>query len=765
MNKTYRLLLTLSLVGLLLALSTPSTYADDSITSEYTAEEQKLLKENFEQHTFQTEVNKLMNIIINSLYSKKEIFLRELISNASDALDKIRFLALTNPSLLGEGDTAKLEIRIQADPNAKTLTILDKGIGMTKADLIKNLGTIAQSGTKDFIQKLTDSNDPNNTSNLIGQFGVGFYSLFLVADSVVVTSKHNDDDQYIWTSDSHSSFNIAKDPKGNTLGRGTKITLHIKEDSAEFLQESTIKDLIKKYSQFINFPIYLYTSKEVEQPEEPVVEEAKEFEGSEETKVEIEEGEEVEEKEPVKKEPVYEHSWEELNDVKPLWTKSSKEITDEEYNKFYQSLSKTSEDPIAHSHFTVSGDTEFKSIIYIPKTAPQNMFDLDNAVSNIKLFVRRVFITDNLKDLVPNWLRFLVGVIDSDDLPINVSREMLQQHKTLDLIKSKITRKFVALVQEIFDREDKSDYKTFFKAYGTNMKLGVIEDKANKNRLMKLLMFHSSKEEWTTLDEYISRMKEGQEQIYFIAGKSIDSLENSPLIEQALKKGYEVLYLIDPIDEYLVGQNQKYESKSLTNLAREGVKFNDEAEEDKESLKQLNQEYKPLTDFLRKTLSDKVDKVTVSKILADSPAVLVSNQWGVTANMERIMKAQSVSAQEQIPTYMNKKIMEINPDHQLIKQLLARIQEHGTSDEISKISANVLYETSALSSGYSIDNPKSFSNWVYKIMTLSGEKLSEVNYEAKYDNTAAEQPDDLPEMPDINFNEPPANEHTPHDEL
>ncbi|EFA78289.1 heat shock protein Hsp90 family protein [Heterostelium album PN500] len=717
---------------------------NEAIKSEgFSVAEQQFIEEQSEKFKFQAEVNKLMNIIINSLYSKKEIFLRELISNASDALDKIRFLALTNPSLLGEGDQANLDIRIMIDKVNKYIHIIDRGVGMTKDELVKNLGTIAQSGTKEFIKKVTESNDPKNSSNLIGQFGVGFYSLFLVADNVIVTSKSNEDDQYIWTSTSENEFSIVKDPKGNTLGRGTKISMHIKDDSLEFLNQDTIKSLVKKYSQFINFPISMYVSHQEDAPEEETPIDAKPVD---ETEVKVEEEETTDEQEeeksliddapkPAEKKKIDVFDWEIVNDHKPLWVRSPKEITEEEYNEFYKTLSKGTENPLAHSHFVTEGDTEFRSIIYIPNTPPANLFDPEAIIDGLKLFVRRVFITDSMKDLVPSWLRFLQGIIDSDDLPLNVSREILQQHKILKKIKDTLVKKFIKLVQDLSNNEDKTVYQNFYKKYGNNLKFGVIEETSNthnKNRLIKLLMFPSSKDEFTTFENYVSRMKEGQEQIYFISGKSKETLKSSPLIEQALKRGYEVIYMVDPIDEYLIPQITTYNNKKLTNLAREGVKFED-AVADEEQEKQVAEEYKPLTDFLQKQLGKKVEKVVISKILADSPCVLVTNQWGVTANMERIMKAQSFgNAQEDnYMAMMNKKIMEINPDHTLIKQLLSRLNEFGADDEVAKVSAQVLFETSSLSSGYIVENPSNFANWIYKMMEVSGEKIKEASFKVE----------------------------------
>ncbi|GAM27457.1 hypothetical protein SAMD00019534_106330 [Acytostelium subglobosum LB1] len=791
-NENAPIELDLDLKGAKTPLTTDSEVVqreNEAIKSEgYSVAEQKLIQENAEKFTFQAEVNKLMNIIINSLYSKKEIFLRELISNASDALDKIRFLALTNPALLGDGDQSKLDIRIMIDNANKVLHIIDRGIGMTKDDLIKNLGTIAQSGTKDFINKLAQSNDTKDNSNLIGQFGVGFYSLFLVADNVIVTSKHNDDDQYVWTSTSDGTYSITKDPKGNTLGRGTRISMHLKEDSYEYLSEGAIKELVKKYSQFINFPIYLYTS---HQEDVPIEDETPVPTTEDENKVETnEEEEDGEDEAPVMTKTIDVYDWEMINDNKPLWTRSPKEVTDQEYNDFYKTLTKSSEEPLAHSHFVGEGGHQFRSIIYIPSTPPTNVYDPESMVTSIKLFVRRVFITDSLKDIIPSWLRFLQGIIDSDDLPLNVSREILQQHKILEIIKNKIIAKFLTMVQDISNKEDRSEYYSFYKKYGNNLKFGVI-DEANsksvhiKNRLIKLLMFPSSQEEHATLDTYVKRMKEGQNQIYFISGKSKETLESSPLIEQALKRGYEVLYMVDPIDEYLIPQIPKYNEFTLTNLAREGVKFDNTT--DVEADKQLQADYKPLTDFLKQQLGKKIERVVVSKILADSPCALVTNQWGVTANMERIIKAQSFGAQqldERQMEMMNKKIMEINPEHPLIKQLLERVVSHGVKDEMAQVSAQVLYETSALSSGFIVDNPSNFAKWIYKMMEVSGEKISEAKYQAVVPEQSAPAPvanedildvnidendemslPNIPGMPEIHADMPEMRARPAHDEL
>jgi len=712
---------------------------EQAMTTEgYTIAEQKLMREQAEKHTFQTEVNKLMHILINSLYSNKEIFLRELISNSSDALDKIRFLALTNPKLLGEGDTANLDIRIKLDKANKTIQITDRGVGMTKEELVKNLGTIAQSGTKEFLQKFSEQGEGKSTSNLIGQFGVGFYSAFLVADTVSVTSKSNEGDQYVWSSDAAGSFTVVKDPQGNTLGRGTRITLHLKEDAAEFLEEDTIKNIAKKYSEFINFPIYLWTShteeKEVPIEEDEVIEKKDETIPAEEKKaVEVEDEEdetEEEEKPKTKKITETKWDWELLNQTKPIWTRSPKDITEEEYHNFYKSIAKQTENPLKWIHFTAEGDAEFKSILFIPTTPPSNMFDpTQNTKGHLKLFVRRVFITDDFEGLIPNYLKFIHGIVDSDDLPLNVSREILQQNKLLKLIEKKIVRKSIAMFQELASQEDKESYKQFWSNYGTNIKLGVIEDAGNRSRLTKLLMFQSSKTgDYTSLDDYVGRMKEGQDQIFYLAGSSKEAVERSPLVEQVLRKGYEVLYMVDPIDEYAIHHIPKYDGKhKLTNLGKEGVKLGDEKEDAEAEKKRLDEEFKPLTDYLKNLFSDKLEKVVVTDRLTTTPCTLVSSAYGYSANMERIMKAQALG-QGKSTGYVPKKIMEINPQHPIVKELLKRVEEDPKSKS-PEVSATVLYETAVLSSGYAVEDPSHFANIIHKMMAMNLD-ISASDYEA-----------------------------------
>jgi len=715
----------------------------------------KELRENSEKHAFQAEVNRMMKLIINSLYKNKEIFLRELISNASDALDKIRFLSLTDKQALAATD--ELSIKIKADSENKVLHITDTGVGMTKDDLVKNLGTIAKSGTSDFLAKFADANTATETSDLIGQFGVGFYSAFLVADRVIVTSKNNDDEQYIWESDAES-FSVVKDPRGDTLGRGTTISLQLKEEAHDYLEESTLKNLVKKYSQFINFNIYLWTSKETE-VEEPLEEgeeapkddvDKSDDEEEDDAKVEEEEDSDKPKTKTVKK-TVWD--WELMNSIKPIWTRKAADVSDEEYSEFYKSISKGSEDAMAKIHFVAEGEVTFKSILYVPKSAPHDTFsNYGKKVDHIKMYVRRVFITDDFEDMMPKYLSFIRGVVDSDDLPLNVSRETLQQHKLLKVIKKKLVRKTLDMIKKI----DKEEYDKFWKEYSTNIKLGVIEDTSNRTRLAKLLRFYSSNSdtEQTSLADYLERMKEKQESIYFVAGTSRAEVEKSPFVERLLKKGYEVLYLIEPVDEYCIQALPEFEGKKFQNIAKEGLSL-DTSEKAKERKEAQEKEFKPLIDWLKENaLKDKIEKATISERLATSPCALVASQYGWSANMERIMKSQAYAKQGDASNQFyatQKKTLEINPRHPLIKELKARV-DADAEEQTAKDLALVMFETATMRSGYALADSAGFAERVERMLRLSldipvDEKVEEEPEEPEEDAAEAVDEDAEEEVP------------------
>lgn len=718
-----------------------------------------------EKFQFQAEVNRLMDIIINSLYSNKDIFLRELISNASDALDKIRYLGITNPKLLGSEEESKLEVRIRADKEANTLEITDSGVGMTRDDLIKNLGTIAKSGTSSFLEKATKSAAEGKTdsSSLIGQFGVGFYSAYLVADRVTVTSKHNDDKQYVWESGAEQTFTIYEDTEGEQLGRGTKITLHMKEDAKDYLDVDKVSDLIKKYSQFINFPIYLHVSRQVE-VKEPAVEEEKKDEAEKDSSeadkketekdgeekdddIKVEDGDAADKKEE-KKEPKYEtvSSWEHINQNKPIWTRDPKEVSEEDYKSFYEGIAKLPGLPMARSHFKGEGEVEFRSILYIPDKPPVGLYGNDNEYEKnaIRLFVRKVLVSDKFEyGLLPRYLSFLVGIVDSDDLPINVSREMLQQSKTLDIIRRKLIRKALEMIRSLMklDDEESEDeakdeekkegdkpekkpkkYIKFWSTFGKSIKLGVIEDRSNRQRLAKLLRFRTSKsklddnEDFSSLDDYMGRMKKDQDHIYYLSGESLEVIKKSPFLEKLLSKGYEVIYLYEPIDEHMIMNLPDYEGSKFMSVAKDNFKFGDkDQKEEKEKADSLKKAYKPLTKYLRTALGGKVSKVKLSTRLSKTPCVLSTEQYGYSARMEIIMKAQAFSDPESF-SYMTPKakIMELNPHHPIIKEMLV-LMGKDAEDKNKKVEelGHLIYDTALVSSGYLMRDNDAFAKRMY----------------------------------------------------
>ncbi|XP_051543911.1 endoplasmin-like [Myxocyprinus asiaticus] len=704
----------------------------------------KEIREKAEKHAFQAEVNRMMKLIINSLYKNKEIFLRELISNASDALDKIRLLSLTHEDALAANE--ELTIKIKSDKEKNVLHITDTGIGMTKEELVKNLGTIARSGTSEFLNKMTEMQDEGqSTSELIGQFGVGFYSAFLVADKVIVTSKHNNGTQHIWESDSNE-FTVIEDPRGDTLGRGTTITLVMKEEASDYLELETIKNLVKKYSQFINFPIYVWSSK-TETVEEPIEEEEQpeaEKEDAAEDEAEVEEEEEDKDKPKTKKVEKTVWDWELMNDIKPIWQRPAKEVEEDEYKAFYKTFSRDSDEPMSHIHFTAEGEVTFKSILFIPASAPRGLFDEYGTKKNdfIKLFVRRVFITDDFHDMMPKYLNFVKGVVDSDDLPLNVSRETLQQHKLLKVIRKKLVRKTLDMIKKIAEEQYNDK---FWKEFGTNVKLGVIEDHSNRTRLAKLLRFQTSHSETSlsSLEQYVERMKEKQDKIYFMAGTSRKEAESSPFVEKLLKKGYEVVYLTEPVDEYCIQALPEFDGKRFQNVAKEGVKF-DESDKAKETREALEKDFEPLTTWMKeKALKDNIEKAVLSQRLTNSPCALVASQYGWSGNMERIMKAQAYQTGKDISTNYyasQKKTLEINPKHPLIKEMLRRVKADA-EDQTAADLAVVLFETATLRSGYQLSDTKAYGDRIERMLRLS----MNVDLDAQVEEEPEEVPEELAE--------------------
>ncbi|WP_158967479.1 molecular chaperone HtpG [Paraglaciecola sp. L3A3] len=628
-----------------------------------------------ETHGFQTEVKQLLQLMIHSLYSNKEIFLRELVSNAADASDKLRFKALSNDSLYeGDGD---LHVKLSIDKEAGTITIADNGIGMNKADVIEHLGTIAKSGTKEFFGKL--SGDEAKDSQLIGQFGVGFYSAFIVADNVVVRTRAAGDDKangVQWQSAGEGEFTITDIEKAE---RGTEITLHLKEDEKEFLDDWKLRSIVSKYSDHISIPVKMYKEEEPER------------DGPDETKI-----------------PAVPAHWEAVNKATALWTRDKSDVSDEEYTEFYKHISHDFSDPMAWSHNKVEGKTEYTSLLYIPSKAPFDMWNREQK-HGLKLYVQRVFIMDDAEQMLPSYLRFVKGLLDSNDLPLNVSREILQDNKVTQAMRQGCTKRVLQMLEKTA-KNDAEKYQAFWTEFGNALKEGPAEDHANKEKIAGLLRFSSthndSAAQTVSLADYVSRMQEKQEKIYYITADSYQAAKSSPHLEIFRKKGIEVLLMSDRVDEWLMSHLTEFDEKSFQSITHGALDLGDlEDEESKKAQEEAEKQVEGLVERVKTALGEKVKDVKFTHRLTDSPACIVADEQGMTTQMAKLMQA----AGQPVPETQYH--FELNPEHQLVK-LLADVQDEEQFSQWTE----VLFDQAALSEQGSLKDPASFVQNLNKLL-------------------------------------------------
>lgn len=616
-----------------------------------------------ETRAFETEVQQLLNLMVYSLYSSSEIFLRELISNASDATDKLRFEALQDESLFE--DDPELAIRVQVDKDAGTITVSDNGVGMTRDDVVENLGTIARSGTQRFLDALTG--DQQEDAKLIGQFGVGFYSAFIVADKVEVYTRRagaSKNQGVYWASDGNGEYQIAQVERPQ---RGTSVVLHVKEDQQEFLDEGRLREIIQRYSDHIATPILM--------PGQPSSDDSDEAESDA-------------------------PDWETVNSASALWLRPKNEITEDEYKAFYKHIAHDFEDPMTWVHNKVEGNQSYTSLLFIPSRRPFDLFDRDQA-HGVKLYVRRVFIMDDTENLLPRWLRFVRGVVDSDDLPLNISRELLQHNKLIDRIRGANVKRVLDTLEKLA-RDNPEDYASFWDQFGSVLKEGPVEDPSNKERIAGLLRFHSTNDPdagaVASLDDYIARMREGQKRIYYVTGDTLQAAKNSPHLELFRKKGIEVLLLGEAIDEWLVAHLTEYNEYSLQSIAKGELDLEEiEDESEREAQKEQEEAFQGLTERLKESLGERVSDVRVSHRLTESPACLVVADYEFGMHMRRMLKAAGHDLPQSAPA------LEINPDHPVISKL-----NEGDDDGRFEDWAALLMDQAVLTDGGQLEDPTSF---------------------------------------------------------
>ena len=614
-----------------------------------------------QQHMeFQTEAKQLLHLMIHALYSHKEVFVRELISNASDALDKLRFEALTNSAITTDQELA---IRIKLDKTAKTITISDNGIGMTRQEVIENIGTIARSGSKAFLEKMTG--DQKADSNLIGQFGVGFYSVFMVASSVKLVSKRagSDEPAVIWESKGETEFTIGEAVKETN---GTDITIYLKEEESSYAEDWQMRSMIKKYSDFIAFPIYLPNEK-----------------GKEEV----------------------------INQTKPLWRRSPSEITPEQYEEFYQQVLGGFDKPMAILHNRAEGVMEYSSMLFIPKKAPFDLFSMERK-HGVKLYVKRVFIMDNCKELLPEYLRFVRGVVDSEDLPLNVSREILQKNPIIDKIRKTLIGKILGKLKEMAENEPEN-YKEFWKEFGPVLKEGLHTDYEQKDKLLELVRFNSTMSESDTdlvsLKQYVSRMREDQKEIYYITGDNREIVEKSPHLEIFKAKSIEVLYMTDPIDEFIVPDIYNFDGKTLKSVMQGDLDLGELGKEEKDARKKAESRFKKLSERIKNILTDSIKEVRITTRLKDSPACLVADEHGMNAHMEKLMKAMG----QEVP--QSQRILEINAEHPILLNMNSRYEKDPKDPELENW-VKLLYEQALIAEGQMVPDPLAYSKRVNELL-------------------------------------------------